>query len=584
MGASTEGGRRELSALLRVLAFIGAALVAVAFVAVVVSALSSRGVSLGDTTLLCQSANRLLAGDEDRAEEVVAILTDAGVGDPKSAPWPELCDTVLQKARWLSADLKPDLAEQCEKARAQLAEGSVDDARDTLDEAGVSAENADDLPAGCALVWRLSADAADDAGTDGDAGAGQGTTAQGAGPLDVACDLAERQLFKGEYAAAVATLRAAGASEASQPENCPGVWAVAASLADAAKAGVADDTGAEQVGGWWDDFVEHYLTPLASGGLFLLGGWLALIVLARLLVELPIARDLTSSTASRRAAAVIGWVTLLVVPLALGILGVVTAAGARSGVGIAIALGAVAAIGVLGAAALAAWIATLRKLDVSVDDTGKTGPGLEQIVARLRGLATDTGRSIELQSAPMLRDISKDLGDLSKDRWIVAVQNVVLFLVGIKPWRATVKVGGANEASVIVGRNGRTVDARQIRLDAPALRALTPLPSGVTPADILAVFIAAEILMALRPAYPRDFEAGLDGATKADAVALQFICEQWYMRQPSSEQAVALLRRAVEVDPGHRLSIATLQSARFRQSDDIEELLSYASWLQGQST
>lgn len=85
----------------------------------------------------------------------------------------------------------------------------------------------------------------------------------------------------------------------------------------------------------------------------------------------------------------------------------------------------------------------------------------------------------------------------------------------------------------------------------------------------------------MEPAYPDDFRAGLNGATKAKAVALQHIVQKWYLQEPASGQAVDLLRLAVGIDPRDRLSAATLQSALYRKSTDPEELLLYATWLSG---
>ncbi|TFD37721.1 hypothetical protein E3T40_03740 [Cryobacterium sp. TMT1-19] len=96
---------------------------------------------------------------------------------------------------------------------------------------------------------------------------------------------------------------------------------------------------------------------------------------------------------------------------------------------------------------------------------------------------------------------------------------------------------------------------------------------------MLATFIAAEILMSIRPMYARDFEKGLYGATEAVSVALQNIAVTGYMRKPHSPEADELLTTATGRDPFNRLAQASLMNARHRQSTDIATLLRYRTWV-----
>jgi hypothetical protein len=556
---------RSLRDVLRalVICIIGCALVA----GIAIAMAEESGVRRSDSAsaVACDGAAKLGTATESKAKAAVAMLERAGVNADNVGWLGGRCTTTWRTSNERAAGLADavQVKQACARAAALLARGHLTEGRVALTQVGVNSDNRVWLEESCANTWNLAMPTALE------------TAKPNADASELACKVARSQLNQGHESEAMATIQAVGAAGAATVGGCSDVWVLASGLAAASASGAK--SGPETFGGSWDDFVTTFAAPLATLGAFVLGGWLALFVVARILVELSFVRNLSSSLGERRGAALLGWLVIAGAPMLAGLVAVNLVQGSIGWAWAAPALIAIALIGAIGAASLACWLATLRKLDLDVTP-GDNGIDRVQILETIRKLATDTG-TIELRSAPTLSDIDSALTDLSKAQWVAAVQKVALFLVGVKPWKAAVTVVSDREAYILMGRNGRSIVERRVWTDSPSLASLDPLPSGVDNGDILTVFIAAEILLAMQSAYPEDFRAGLNGATKARAVALQHIVHSWYMRRPTSLQAVELLELAVAIDPGDRLSAATLQSARYRKSDDPEELLRYSEWL-----
>ncbi len=426
-----------------------------------------------------------------------------------------------------------------------------------LSAGGVDASNAAAYGPACAEAWEAARKPAS-------------PTADAAAAATVACQLAARLLREGDASGALTMLQE---WEVESRAACPGAWEVAAALASPAAA----LSESQQIGKGWDAFVKNSAEPLSKAAVFVLGGWLSLFVLARLLVETPIARALTSSTSSRADASRLGWTGVLGVPVAAAVLGLAFGLGWVTGGWVVLAFLLLAAIGVCAAASLAGWLGTLVKATITVNAKDGVDLTAAHVVARLRAIA-EPGGAVELKTTATMSDVDAALTSLSKSDWVATIQKILLFIVGVTPWQITVDLRGAGSATVMVARNGRTTTVRRILTGIAAPPALEPIPAPCTQDVVLGTFIAAEILMSLREAYAADFAVGLNGATKATSIALQYIAVTWYM-DAAPAQAVALLRSAVAIDPADQLSLASLKRAQFRRASDIDDLLAYGSWL-----
>ena len=148
--------------------------------------------------------------------------------------------------------------------------------------------------------------------------------------------------------------------------------------------------------------------------------------------------------------------------------------------------------------------------------------------------------------------------------WVATVATAVSSLLGWTPWRVVVDLDG-DVASAQILRNGHSrgsviltgKDGKVAGSDAP----LDPH-----------VFLAAFVVTTLAEAH-RGFE-GLCGATHWRGVGLQYAASGL-----AKEDGLALLKQAVQDDPGNWLAQADLQHQLHRESDDPAELNRYAAWL-----
>ncbi|MCI4658924.1 hypothetical protein [Cryobacterium zhongshanensis] len=487
------------------------------------------------------------------------------------------------------------LTKACLAAKISLTEGDAQAAVVALDDAGITDETAWRLTTTCAETRTSAADAAKSPSA---------AEAARTGEVVLACSLASAELERGDPARALAILDGAKLSEDERAFACgataktaanltasglsaaslPGIIAVpSASSATAAQpgdeAGTPLETPPARVGTWWDEFTKSYISPVATVLTWSLASALALFVLARLLVPLPGWRNLRSSRRDRFVFGWLGWILLLFVPVFLTAVGVMVAAGVLSGASVALLLGSLGGLGLLASISVAAWLATLLRIFISVTAPQDSTLDRAQVMERVRILAGRRGGTIELPASADVTALGNSLTAISENPLLAGVQKVLLLLVGVVPWNAAIEVRGNRRASVIIARNGHTLSARQVIAEGAGLRALDDLPKPLTDADVLATFVAAEILMSVRPWYALDFEKGLYGATVAVSVALQHIAVAWYMRQPHSPEADDLLTTANGVDPFNRLAQASLMNARYRQSSDISTLVRYRKWV-----
>ena len=369
----------------------------------------------------------------------------------------------------------------------------------------------------------------------------------------------------------------------------------------------------------WDAFYKDAIEPLAGATAFFVAGVLGFLVLARLLVELPFVRKRTSSRADRTVLSIIAWTLVVVAPLLLCVAGI-QMDQERLAPNMVL-LGILIAVGIVGALALAQRMASGLKLELAV-----TGAGLDQkdanlaradVVTALQSLA-EPARWVELPSGVDLADLAKSLGSLSKSPIVEGLRSVVLFVLGVTPWRITVTQIDAADATVEIARNGRT--SREVRvslagapydklafvaplLEAPqkdaaattaaaAATALAKLKMGkpqppVAPAapalprsrDLLATTIAALIVSEIAGVEVRDFATALVGATDPTSIALHSMATTWYLKDGRKAEAAKVLELATQLDPYNRHAQWTLDWAQSRDRVEPEELLAFMSRL-----
>lgn len=428
-------------------------------------------------------------------------------------------------------------------------------------------------------AWALAA-SAEQAESAAEAAETQKTTAEAHSQATVtaACALAARQLTRGETDAANELLSAAGmtadnyASLPGADAQCISTWLLTAPEP------AASPSGWEAFGKAWDGFVKATFTPVTAALTFVVACWLALFVLARLLVEVPGVRKLTSDRRSRAAAARLGWPLLAAVPVAA-----VVAGAAFSGVPRFVVWALLTVLAGVAVVAVGTWLATLRVLRIDVTTDGAEGEGkfvsTALVTAQLRDLSSASG-AIDLPTGPLVKDLADSLKDFSSVAWVAAVQKIVLFLIGVTPWVATAVVRSGTGATVSVVRNRATVSTKRVWTSGPGLEPLATPPDGrAGAADFLSVMIAAEILFALREGYRAEFDPGLAGATNARSVGLQYIAITWYTATLDTSAATTLLAAATRADPDNQLARYSFAYVQDRRATTPERLIAFGDKL-----
>lgn len=327
---------------------------------------------------------------------------------------------------------------------------------------------------------------------------------------------------------------------------------------------------ASDTGDAWDEFVTNTLEPLAGISAFLLASWAALIVLARLLVFFPF-RNRKTSRRMRVFLATTGLIAIVVAPVSFAV-------GATRDPVSPVGIGVGVVIGFAGAALTGWWIGAIPRLTVEVSGEKKHGVDSGLIAAVLRDMGGQAGRGIEIPVGPDLADLSTSVSEVSKNEWIALAQRILILITNVKPWRVQVEVVSDRTVSVVIGRNGRQLAAR--RIDAKLGRKSDDaVEAGCTDAQRLAAFISGVIIATMRDRYERDFSPGLHGATKPDAIALQYIASCWYRRPSDRTAALELLLRARLSDPAAQLAVVTYQYYKYRLETTEEKTREYLIWL-----
>lgn len=330
---------------------------------------------------------------------------------------------------------------------------------------------------------------------------------------------------------------------------------------------------ASETGDAWDEFVTDTLEPLAQVFAVLLAAWAALIVLARLLVFFPF-RDRKTSRRLRIFLATAGLIAIVVGPIWF-VLGATRNPVDPIGVVIGVLIGSA------GAALTGLWIGSLPRLTVEVTGEKKHGVDAGLIASVLRDMLGRPGRRIEIPVGPDLADLGTSVSEVSKNDWIALAQRVLILITNVKPWRIQVEVISESTVSVVIGRNGHQLAAR--RIDAQFGRSSDNIAEAdCTDAQRIAAYVSGLIIATMRDRYVRDFTPGLHGATKYDAIALQYIASRWYVKPEDTTAALVLLLRARRNDPSAQLAVVTYQYYKHRFDTRTDKMREYLVWLDGQ--
>ncbi|WP_157415824.1 hypothetical protein [Agromyces allii] len=333
----------------------------------------------------------------------------------------------------------------------------------------------------------------------------------------------------------------------------------------------------KSVGTAWDDFVK-IVTPLASIGLFFLGGWAALLVLARLIAFLPHLRDQRESTkALRRESLVLGIIFLVLAPPIAWVMAVMYSADVWDQIA-AFSLFLIA-FGLVGAGALGRVIAAAPHLSIAVSGDGEKTVDQALVAGALLDMMGTSARGIELPVGPDLDDLSNALTELSDQKWIALLQKVWLFITNIRPWTLAISLTSAGIASVSVERNGRQIFSGQV-IAADARVGEKTDEGAFTDGRRVAAFAAAILVDKMVERYP-DMVPGLQGASRWRSIALQYIATKGYASRADRDASIALLGKALLADGRNLSAVVALWNRRFRYEASTNGLLEYRRLLVG---
>jgi hypothetical protein len=349
-----------------------------------------------------------------------------------------------------------------------------------------------------------------------------------------------------------------------------------------AQAQGASSTTPSDLGALWAAFEKSVLTPLTSSGLFVLGSALALVVLARILALLRPFRDPWYRWMTRRTrvwAWILGLALAILTPAMFVLLGMwLMRAGGPEGEPVEgpfapfawnvvseaswrwwlLVLGGIAAVVLLAYAFASKMRLTL---DIKSKDDGK-GLDATRVMASIDGMAGAVNRGLEFPVGTDVTTASEAVSQLSENTVLAFVQAAAKAILGTSPWRLSIENEAEDAASIAISRNGALIAAKRIELAAGSPIAMLSTPSKV---DRMAALIAGELIAQLRLRYRADLDPNLNGATRGESIALQFIASSSLSgSRDLRSEAMPVLARAVEIDPGNRGASATLQNFAYR--------------------
>jgi hypothetical protein len=349
----------------------------------------------------------------------------------------------------------------------------------------------------------------------------------------------------------------------------------------------AEKTSPEAVGEAWDDFVTESILPLTSIGLFGVGLWIAILIVARLCAQLwPM-----TVPSTRRERVLSAWIGAALALIAPGItVGIVAsqAIGPDSDASRPFSR-AVVNFSLLGTVALTALFAVLAvfllsfafatRRRVQIDVVGDEEDSALAVVAELQAILNDVGgepaRGLEVPVGPDLADLDVsvfDVGNVSK--LLGLIQNVWKTISSISPWKVLVKVeADSASAAFRISRNGHVVAADRVALDDVRL----PLEGAThaTNSQRIATVIVGRVVASLARAYSDEWKHALHGATEADGITLQYLATRWHASFAYRQTGIELLARALDIDPLNRSAQVALWNLQYRDKTEREDLELY---------
>ncbi|WP_157155915.1 hypothetical protein [Diaminobutyricimonas sp. LJ205] len=382
-----------------------------------------------------------------------------------------------------------------------------------------------------------------------------------------ACLAARALLDSGRSDAAKRILEGSSSPQDAR-KGCPTLFGKTGALPDA-----ADGPTPKTLGTAWDGFVENSLTPLAPTGLFLIGSWAALLVLARLLVFLPRMRDRHDSTRMlRREHSIVGVVLLFAAPLLAWMS--VTVGAPWSQLLFAIFLGGV---GGFGAWMIGRVIATMPRLSVEITGDGDKTIDRSVVAATIRDMMGIGAMGIEIPVGPDLDNLSDALTQLSDKKWIAALQKAWLFVTNARPWALTLGLNSQDVASVSIDRNGRQVHSALIKAEY-GRAGEEPDEGQYSDGERIVAFAAGDLVAVMAERYP-EMREKLHGAKIGKSIALQYISAKGYALREHRGAALQLLGKSLDSDPGNTAAVLTIWYREFRDDSERLRLMEYRSWL-----
>ncbi|ROS21870.1 hypothetical protein EDF22_3373 [Rathayibacter sp. PhB127] len=324
----------------------------------------------------------------------------------------------------------------------------------------------------------------------------------------------------------------------------------------------------------WAAFSGAWLQPLLPSVLAAVGAILLTFVIAvRAATLLPLPNPGMRSDATQRGlafasgGALVG--ALLIALISIGHLGVDARTARQLELVLPLLLGFLAAL-LLAVIFAAAHLIGRKRISVSATD--KDGDR-DLSAARTTQLVAVLGRFGNSPPAGLETPRGSDVSSLADSFLLPAPANamakaalaVLSALVGSAPWKVDLQFTGEHSASVVISRNGRTVQTAVLRTPSdPSEHGLFGENDAEAERSMLCALAAGVVVIALSRAHP-GFE-GLGGATDGRSVGLQFVATTTFAHD--TDRAVLLLSRALQIDPGNRGADIALQHLLHRRSND----------------
>jgi hypothetical protein len=350
---------------------------------------------------------------------------------------------------------------------------------------------------------------------------------------------------------------------------------------DALSAGAAVEPGptkpVEAFGKNWTGVVDSWIAPLADAGLAVIGIWIGLLIIARLLIFVPWIgnRQWKVSPAQRLIYLFLGLGFIVISPLLL--VGRVTGNYSPRTDPLLPAVPELVgwiALCLIGAFLYSRYLANRLRvtLDVVAADGKKDRSRASRLVGYLNQLGVAPPQGLEVPLGSDVTDLKHAaLAEATGNKFLAAAQQLLVSLGGSTPWRVVFEESDGI-AAVIITRNGRP--ERSVIIN-PVDFQLPEVTGGGSHTEKMA---AAAILTTL--AQHHSELRGLCGATDWRSVGLHYVATTTV--KADGDTASTILGKALNFDPMNLLAEVAIHNYRYRLSDDGPTIKAYFDWLVGQ--